>query len=262
MSESSYIYKNMNLGQFLRAASVAAIHPAADMELRLDLENGWNGFDIPYKTTILSSGGYGDGPNPGGLRIGRYNGGGPYLEINWWSASGGFYPSSGVLLTPPAGFWNPGRRALRVQRDYDNGAGQTTVTAWYGPTVDGPWTLIGSANCVQALQGASNALYVGGTNPVTGGSTDNNFNLSVRYCKVWASLDESNLVLDGDFAHWTSANTEFGPYVVDPGGNYFNPALTDFFVDAVGRQWQQSGCRIYADPAPITDSALRVITFA
>lgn len=59
-----------------------------------------------------------------------------------WSANG----STSIAKSATTTFPNPpsGRVALRATLDVDNGAAGNTVTFYYGDSVDGPWTQIGS----------------------------------------------------------------------------------------------------------------------
>jgi hypothetical protein len=77
------------------------------------------------------------------------------LAINWTTAgsfaSGFVVPS--VPIPPPDG----GRICVRITLDVDSGGGNRTLTFWTGPTITGPWTVLGSP----IVQSGATSIFAG-----------------------------------------------------------------------------------------------------
>lgn len=135
--------------------------------------------------------------------------------------------ASTVPLPDPGG--NP--RAVRVTLDADNGAAGRTITFYYGPDIDGPWTQLGTP-----VTSAGVVTMFSGTAPVEIGSM--NAGANERFIgTVYAAQIYSGIagVLRG--------NPNFQA----------QPPGTTVFVDSVGKTWTLHGtAAIVADPAADT----------
>jgi hypothetical protein len=122
-------------------------------------------------------------------------------------------------------------RALRVTLDADNGAAGRTITFYYGPDIDGPWTQLGTP-----ITSGGVVTMFSGTAPVEVGSADagtqEQFTGTVYAAQVYSGI-AGTLVGNPDFQAQA------------PG--------TTVFVDSVGKTWTLHGtAAITADPASDT----------
>ncbi|MGW0933269.1 hypothetical protein [Streptomyces sp. NPDC002644] len=141
--------------------------------------------------------------------------------------------ASSVPITVPAS----GRVAVRALLDRDNGAGGHTVTFWTAPTIDGPWTQLGTPVVgagTTSVFASTSTVEVGGT----GGVTFQNPAGRMYACQL---RDGATLLATADFRQLAPGTTSWTDSVGRSWTLWADGAIDNRRVIAMGQvpQWPQ-----------------------
>lgn len=109
-----------------------ALGITGDIDIRIDITtDSWGNRNLAGKFAVTGN------QRSWGLQLGADG----TIRLNWTTA-GTSATAAAAISTLPVPMY-PGRRALRVTLDVNNGAGSNTTTFYTAPTISGPWTQLG-----------------------------------------------------------------------------------------------------------------------
>lgn len=150
-------------GSFASTADSAALSITGDIDIRVDLyANNWGtaGNLVSKYESVVGGRSYALGATTGGV-------------LYFFSSADGTTPIvRNSTINPP--LTGPGRMAVRVTLDVDNGAGGNTVTFYTASTINGPWRQLGDPVVTAGTTSIfdnNRQLRVGDAYPASGAAT-------------------------------------------------------------------------------------------
>lgn len=137
------------------------------------------------------------------------------LRLVWSTTGSNDLSSASVAVGAAAG----SRLAVRVTLDVDNGASQRVITFYTAPTINGPWTQLGSPNTVAGVTSIFAGTAVAGLGAIAAGATN---------------------VATGRFFAAEVRNGIDGTVVANPRLGALKPGTTSF-TDGTGKVWTLNG---------------------
>lgn len=211
-------------GNYASAPHHPALSADGDLSLRVDATRDWQpGGGI----RILMAKADHD-VDPGNLSY--------YLSLNdsgqlrlTWSTTGSDFNTMVASVLPSVRVAN-GRLAVRADLDADNGSGQHEVVFWTAPTIDGPWTQLGTTQV-----GSGTVSIHQGTAPLEVGSR------SVGTLQLWTGrIHAARMYSDGTLV----AAPDF----------WGQTAGTGSFLDRIGHLWAVHGQAAIEGSVEVSDS--------
>lgn len=149
-------------GDYASTPDNAALDITADLDIRADATlTSWTAVG-----TRTFCGKYNSTGNQESYRLSVITGG--ILRLNWTTDGSTDITRDSTVAVPVT----TGRLAVRATLDVDNGAAGHTVQFWTGPSINGPWTLLGTSVItagVTSIFSGSAVGSVGAINDGTGG---------------------------------------------------------------------------------------------
>lgn len=202
------LYMAGTSGNYANTPDNAALDITGDIDLRADISmDDWT----PSGTQVLISK-WGAGGTRSYLFQVTSTG---LLELAWTSNGTNSSLSDSTIPIPVT----EGRLCVRGTLDVDNGASGRTVTFYYGPTIDGPWTQLGAA----VITATATTIF-SGSSPVEIGTQ------SLGTTSIFTGVVHAAKILNG-IGGTEVANPDFDAQT----------AGTTSFADSAGRTWTVQG---------------------
>lgn len=202
------LYAPTDFADYMTTPDSAGLSITGDIDIRIDMDDpSWGAGRLVRKFGAAGNWSWVLDSSGGNL-------------ILFWSQDGTTFLSATSTVDVPI---TAGRLSVRATLDVDNGAGGRTVTFYTGPSVDGPWTVLG-APVVQAGTTSIFDSTAGVQTPTIGGT--------------WTYAIK---ILDG-IDGVERANPYFG--ALAPG--------TTSFTDAAGNVWSTVGAAAIVEPTTKT----------
>lgn len=141
------------------------------------------------------------------------------LNFAWWNASEVLTNIDGPNIVANTGVADGEWIAVRATLDVNNGAGGKTIRLFWAPTLDGPWTQLGS----DFTTAGTTAIFSSSANLEVGARDNGTLNIfvgTIGAVEVYNGID-GTVVANPDFAAQDNGDTSF--------------------VDAAGRTWTVNG---------------------
>jgi hypothetical protein len=203
--QESYLSLDGATTSYARTPDVAALDIVGDLDLRVEVTADWTA-----RTSQSLIGKWISATNQRSYLLRLEPG---LLTLNW-SVAG----SASLFASQPLPAL-PRRAALRATLDVNNGAGGYTVAMYWAPSMDGPWTMIGSP-----LIGASITSIFAGTAPL----------------EVAPIAATGVVPIDGRVHRAEVRSGIGGAVVASPDLRALSPG-TSGFTDSAGRVWALAG---------------------